>query len=86
MEIHKKLDAEFFDATDLCIEDYSYGISETIRKPSDEKKLFVAISNETEFSVKKLMLNVFAKNIIAYEYFKQQGFEDMMYQMTLKME
>ena len=47
MEIHKRLDAEFFDATDLCIEDYSYGISETIRKASDEKKVFVAISNET---------------------------------------
>lgn len=47
MEIHKKLDAEFFDATDLYIEDYSNGISETIRKSSDEKKVFVAISNET---------------------------------------
>ena len=47
MEIHKRLDAEFFDATDLFIEDYSYGISETIRKTSDEKKVFVAISNET---------------------------------------
>jgi predicted N-acetyltransferase YhbS len=46
MEIHKKLDAEFFDATGLYIEDYSYGISETIRKATDEKKVFVAISNE----------------------------------------
>jgi hypothetical protein len=35
-----------------------------------------------EFSVMKLMLNVFAKNQIAYEYFKQQGFEDTMYRMT----
>jgi GNAT superfamily N-acetyltransferase len=35
-----------------------------------------------EFSVKKLMLNVFAKNQIAYGYFKQQGFEDTMYRIT----
>ena len=35
-----------------------------------------------EFSVKKLMLNVFVKNQIAYGYFKQQGFEDTMYRMT----
>lgn len=35
-----------------------------------------------EFSVKKLMLNIFAKNQIAYGYFKQQGFEDMMFRMT----
>jgi hypothetical protein len=34
----------------------------------------------------KLMLNVFAKNQIAYGYFKQQGFEDSMYRMTLKIE
>jgi GNAT superfamily N-acetyltransferase len=39
-----------------------------------------------EFIVKKLMLNVFAKNQIAYGYFKQQGFEDTMYRMTLKIE
>ena len=46
MDIHKKLDADFFDATDLYIEDYSYGISETINAASDEKKVFVALHNE----------------------------------------
>jgi GNAT superfamily N-acetyltransferase len=35
-----------------------------------------------EFSVKKLMLNIFAKNQIAYGYFKQQGFDDIMFRMT----
>lgn len=46
MDIHKKMDAEFFDATDLYIEDYSYGILETINAASDEKKVFVALHNE----------------------------------------
>ena len=35
-----------------------------------------------DFSIKKLMLNIFAKNQIAYGYFKQQGFEDIMFRMT----
>ncbi len=47
MEIHKKLDAEFFEATDLFVENYGYSISETIREASEEKKVFVALSNET---------------------------------------
>lgn len=133
MEIHKKLDAEFFDSTDICIEEFASGIRGTISSSSDDRKVFVAL-NETvvgyvtveimhfsmlyynfdslcvigdmmieeqyrkqgigelfveeakkmakSFSVKKLMLNVFAKNQIAYGYFKQQGFEDMMYRMT----
>jgi len=39
-----------------------------------------------EFSVKNLTLNVFAKNQIAYGYFKQQGFEDTMCRMTMQVE
>ena len=39
-----------------------------------------------EFSVKKLMLNLFSKNQIAYGYFKQQGFEDTMCRMTMQVE
>jgi GNAT superfamily N-acetyltransferase len=138
MEIHKKMDADFFKDTDLCIEDYETTISETIEVAYTERKVFVALDNETvvgyatiyierfamlfynfdplcvigdmmiqelyrkqgigelfieeakkmakEFSVKKLMLNVFAKNQMAYQYFKHQGFEDMMYRMTKKVE
>jgi GNAT superfamily N-acetyltransferase len=138
MEIHKKLDAEFFDSTDICIEEYASGIRGTIRSSLDDRKVFVALANETvvgyvtievvrfsmllynfdplcvigdimiaepyrnqgigklfiekakkiafEQNVKKLKLNVFAKNLISYEYFKHQGFEDMMFQMTKKVE
>lgn len=138
MEIHKKLDAEFFDATDLSIEDYQYKISKTIKEAGDEKKVFVALFNKIvvgyvtievvrfsmllynfdplcvigdimiaepyknqgigklfieeakkialEQNVKKLNLNVFGKNKISYAYFKYLGFEDMMYQMTKKVE
>jgi GNAT superfamily N-acetyltransferase len=134
MEIHKKMDAEFFEDTDLWIEEYETTISETIEVAYKERKVYVALENEVvvgfatiymerfsmplynseplcvigdmmieeqyrkqgigelfieeakkmakEFSVKKLMLNVFAKNKIAYGYFKQQGFEDTMYRMT----
>ena len=138
MEIHKKIDAEFFKDTDLWIEEYETTISETIEVAFSDRKVYVALDNEVvvwfatiyierfamplynsdplcvigdmmideqyrkqgigelfleeakkmakEFSVKKLMLNVFAKNQIAYGYFKQQGFEDSMYRMTLKIE
>ena len=134
MEIHKKIDAEFFDATDTCVEEYASGIRGTISSSLDDRKVFVALTNETvvgyvtveimhfsmlyynfdslcvigdimiaqpfrkqgigelfieeakkmakEFSVMKLMLNVFAKNQIAYQYFKQHGFEDTMCRMT----
>lgn len=134
MEIHKKMDAEFFKDTDLCIENYETTITETIEVAYSDSKVFVALDSETvvgyatiyierfamlfynfsplcvigdmmieeqyrnqgigelfieeakklaqKFSVKKLMLNVFAKNQIAYGYFKQQGFEDKMYRMT----
>lgn len=134
MEIHKKMDAEFFEDTDLWIEEYETTISETIEVAFSDSKVYVALDNEVvvgyatiyierfampmynsdplcvigdmmieeqyrrqgigelfieeakkmakEFSVKKLMLNVFAKNQIAYGYFKQQGFEDTMYRMT----
>ena len=134
MEIHKKMDADFFNDTDLWIEEYETTISETIEVAFSDRKVFVAIDNEVvvgyatiyierfsmplynsdplcvlgdmmieeqyrkqgigalfikeakkmakKFSVKKLMLNVFAKNQIAYGYFKQQGFEDSMYRMT----
>ena len=133
MEIHKEMDAEFFEDTDLWIEEYETTISETIEVAYKERKVFVALDNEVvvgyatiyierfsmplynseplcvigdmmieeqyrkqgigelfieeakkmakEFSVKKLMLNVFAKNQIAYGYFKQQDFEDTMYRM-----
>jgi len=47
MEIHKKLDAEFFDATDLCIEEYASDIRGTISSSSDDRKVFVALANET---------------------------------------
>jgi ribosomal protein S18 acetylase RimI-like enzyme len=47
MEIHKKLDAEFFDATDICIEEYASGIRGTISSSSDDRKVFVALANET---------------------------------------
>jgi ribosomal protein S18 acetylase RimI-like enzyme len=47
MEIHKRLDAEFFDATDLCIEEYASGIKGTISSSSDDRKVFVALANET---------------------------------------
>jgi GNAT superfamily N-acetyltransferase len=138
MEIHKKIDAEFFKDTDFWIEEYETTISETIEVAFSDRKVYVALDNEVvvgfatiyierfamplynsdplcviadmmiyeqyrkqgigelfleeakkmakEFSVKKLMLNVFAKNQIAYGYFKQQGFEDSMYRMTLKIE
>lgn len=138
MEIHKKLDAEFFDSTDIGIEEYASGVRGTISSSSDDRKLFVALANETvvgyvtveimhfsmlyynfdslcvigdimiaqpyrnhgigklfieeakiiarKHNAKKLKLNVFAKNLISYEYFKNQGFEDMMFQMTKKVE
>jgi GNAT superfamily N-acetyltransferase len=134
MEIHKEMDAEFFEDTDLWIEEYETTISETIEVTYKERKVYVALDSEVvvgfatiyierfamplynseplcvigdmmieeqyrkqgigelfieeakkmakEFSVKKLMLNVFAKNQIAYGYFKQQGFEDTMYRIT----
>lgn len=134
MEIHKEMDAEFFEDTDLWIEEYETTISETIEVGYKERKVYVALDNKVvvgyatiyierfsmplynseplcvigdmmieeqyrkqgigelfieeakkmanEFSVKKLMLNVFAKNQIAYQYFKQHGFEDTMYRMT----
>jgi GNAT superfamily N-acetyltransferase len=134
MEIHKKMDAEFFEDTDLWIDEYETTISETIKVAFSDRRVYVALDNEVvvgyatiyierfgmplynsaplcvigdmmieeqyrkqgigelfieegkkmakEFSVKKLMLNVFAKNQIAYGYFKQQGFEDTMYRMT----
>ncbi len=47
MEIQKKLDAEFFDATDLCIEEYASGVRGTISSSSDDRKVFVALANET---------------------------------------
>ena len=47
MEIHKKLDAEFFDATDICIEEYACGVRGTITSSSDDRKVFVALANET---------------------------------------
>lgn len=133
MNIHKKMDAEFFEDTDLWIEEYETTISETIKVAFSDRKVYVALDNEVvvgyatiyierfamplynsdplcvigdmmieeqyrkqgigelfimeakkmakEFNVKKLMLNVFAKNQIAYGYFKQQGFEDTMYRM-----
>jgi GNAT superfamily N-acetyltransferase len=138
MEIHKQMDAEFFEDTDLWIEEYETTISETIEVAVSDSKVYVALHNEVvvgyatiyierfampmynsdplcvigdmmikeqyrkqgigelfieeakkiakEFSVKKLMLNVFAKNQIAYGYFQQYGFEDTMYRMTLKIE
>ena len=138
MEIHKEMDAEFFEDTDLWIEEYETTISETIKVAFSDSKVYVALDNEVvvgyatiyierfamplynsdplcvigdmmideqyrkqgigelfieeakkmakEFSVKKLMLNVFSKNQIAYGYFKQQGFEDTMHRMTLKIE
>lgn len=138
MEIHKKMDAEFFKDTDLWIEEYESTISETIEVAYKERKVYVALNNKVvvgyatiyierfamplynsdslcvigdmmieeqyrkqgigglfieeakkmakEFSVKKLKLNVFAKNLISYEYFKHQGFEDMMFQMTKNVE
>ena len=134
MEIHKKMDADFFNDTDLWIEEYETTISETIEVAFSDRKVFVAIDNEVvvgyatiyierfsmplynsdplcvlgdmmideqyrkqgigelfieeakkmakEFSAKKLMLNVFAKNQIAYQYFKHHGFEDIMYRMS----
>lgn len=134
MEIHKKMDAEFFKDTDLWIEEYETTVSETIEVSFSDRKVYVALDKEVvvgyatiyierftmplynsdslcvigdmmieeqyrkqrigglfieeakkmakEFSVKKLMLNVFAKNQIAYRYFKQQGFDDMMCRMT----
>ena len=137
MEIHKKMDAAFFNDTDLWIEEYETTISETIEVAFSDRKVFVAIDNEVvvgyatiyierfsmplynseplcvlgdmmideqyrkqgigalfikeakkmakEFGVKKLMLNVFAKNHIAYEYFKQQGFEDTMCRMAMQL-
>jgi GNAT superfamily N-acetyltransferase len=134
MEIHKEMDAEFFEDTDLWIEEYETTISETIEAAFSDRKVYVALVNDfvvgyatiyierfsmplynsdplcvigdmmieeqyrkqgigelfieeakkmaKEFSVKKMMLNVFAKNQIAYGYFKQQGFEDTMCRMT----
>jgi GNAT superfamily N-acetyltransferase len=134
MNIHLKLDEEFFYAVEFAEEDYESIISDAIKNSSNEKKVFVALHNEVvagyvtievvrfsmllynfdpfcvigdmmvddkyrnqgigklfieeakkiarPLNVKKLKLNVFAKNQISYEYFKHQGFEDMMFQMT----
>ena len=134
MEIHKEMDAEFFEDTDLWIEEYETTISETIEVAFSDSKVYVALDNEVvvgyatiyierfamplynsdplcvigdmmieeqyrkqgigelfieeakkmakEISVKKLTLNVFAKNQIAYQYFKHHGFEDIMYRMS----
>ena len=134
MEIHKKMDTEFFEETDFWIEEYETTISETIEVAFSDRKVYVALYNEIvvgyatiyierfsmplynseplcvigdmmieehyrkqgigelfieeakkmaiEYNVKKMMLNVFAKNQIAYGYFKRQGFEDTMCRMT----
>ena len=47
MEIHKRLDVEFFDSTDICIEEYASGVRGTITSSSDDRKVFVALANET---------------------------------------
>ena len=134
MEIHKEMDAEFFEDTDLWIEEYETTISETIELAFSDRKVYVALVNDfvvgyatiyierfamplynsdplcvigdmmideqyrnkgigklfieeakiiaRKHNAKKLKLNVFAKNLISYEYFKHQGFEDMMFQIT----
>ena len=138
MEIHKKMDADFFNDTDLWIEEYETTISETIKVAFSDSKVYVALYNEVvvgyatiyierfamplynsdplcvigdmmiqeqyrnigigelfleeakkmakEFSVKKLMLTVFAKNQFAHQYFKQKGFQNFIYQMTMLLE
>ena len=138
MEIHLKLDEDFFYAVEFAEEDYETIISDAVKNSFEEIKVFVALHNEVvvgyvtievvrfsmlsynfdplcvigdimiaepyrnqgigklfiekakkiafEKNVKKLKLNVFAKNLISYEYFKHQGFEDMMFQMTKKVE
>ena len=46
MEIHKKMDAEFFNDTDLWIEEYETTISETIEVAYKERKVYVALVND----------------------------------------
>ena len=138
MEIHRKLDEDFFYATEYTDEDYETILIETIQSCSEERKIFIALHNEEvvgyvtievlrfsmlmynfdsfcvigdimvaepyrnqgigkmllneakkngkEQNVKKLKVNVFGKNKSSYEYFKNLGFENMMYQMTMRIE
>jgi GNAT superfamily N-acetyltransferase len=46
MEIHLKLDADFFYASEYATEDYKAIISDAIKNASDEKKVFVALHND----------------------------------------
>ena len=46
MEIHKEMDAEFFNDTDLWIGEYEATISETIEAAFSDRKVYVALYNE----------------------------------------
>jgi GNAT superfamily N-acetyltransferase len=46
MEIHRKLDEDFFYATEYTEVDYENILIETIQSRSEEKKIFIALHNE----------------------------------------
>jgi GNAT superfamily N-acetyltransferase len=62
-------------------------IDESYRKQGIGE-LFIMESRKIarEFNVKKIKLNVFAKNQKAYNYFKHLGFDDMMFELSMPVE
>ena len=60
MEIHKKMDAEFFEETDLWIEEYETTISETIRVAFSDSKVYVALDNEVVVGYATIYIERFA--------------------------
>jgi GNAT superfamily N-acetyltransferase len=60
MEIHKKIDAEFFKDTDFWIEEYETTISETIEVAFSDRKVYVALDNEVVVGFATIYIERFA--------------------------
>jgi GNAT superfamily N-acetyltransferase len=60
MEIHKKMDAEFFKDTDLWIEEYETTISETIEVSFSDSKVYVALDKEVVVGYATIYIERFA--------------------------
>ena len=60
MEIHKEMDAEFFEDTDLWIEEYETTISETIEVAFSNSKVYVALDNEVVVGYATIYIERFA--------------------------
>ncbi len=60
MEIHKKMDAAFFNDTDLWIEEYETTISETIEAAFSDRKVYVALNNEVVVGYATIYIERFA--------------------------